>query len=231
MEQDQIFALLRTVFLFHRLSDQELAEFLPVINPKLQSLPTDTTLVHAGTAADFMGIVVQGRLTAQHATISDNIYVAEQYVPTKLFGDNAVFSSPGTWPLDIVAAERSSVLTFSTSGLWDGLADDPASRMVRSALMKNIDDKNKALIHQISLAAPTVRGKVLTWFDLMNDKHKGKPFRFKMGRAEFAKHLGIGRTSLYRELSFLRECGAVAINSDQIVTVDSKAFPVLSGQP
>lgn len=228
MEQDQIFTLLRTISLFHRLSDQNLVDILPYLNPELQYLPTDTVLAHAGMAADFMGIVVQGRLAAQRATISGNFYVAEQYLPEQLFGINAVYSSPGTWPLDIVASERSTILTFSISGLPGGPTGDPASIIANAALVKSMDDKNKVLIHQISLAAPTVQGKILTWFDLMNDKHKGKPFVFKMGREEFAEYLGVGRTSLYRELAYLRECGAIVISPKRIVKVNVEAFPNLA---
>lgn len=224
MERDQIFLLLRAAFPFRGLCDRELKGLMPLLKPRICYLPEDAVLAESSTPADFMGIVTGGRLQARRATMTGNIYIAAEYRPGALFGDNAVYSTPGTWPLSIMAAEDSAVLLFSMGELLRTQNPDPAARIAQAMLAKTMDDKNKEIIHQITLAALTVRGRILTFFDLMNDKHEGRPFHFQMSRDRFAEYLGIGRSSLFREMSALRACGAVVIDRRRMVTVDGEAF-------
>ena len=82
-----------------------------------------------------------------------------------------------------------------------------------------MDLKNKRLIQMISRSAQGVQEKILTYFYLMNDKYNGRPFRLRMSREDFAAYLGVGRSSLFRELRALQEAQRISIAADNTVTL------------
>ena len=59
--------------------------------------------------------------------------------------------------------------------------------------------------------------RILTYFDLMNDKFDGQPIRLQMNRENFATYLNVGSSSLYRELLALQREGIISIDQNHII--------------
>ncbi|MFZ3131925.1 MAG: helix-turn-helix domain-containing protein [Desulfosporosinus sp.] len=176
------------------------------------------------SVAGRIGIVESGLLSSQRTTISGNLHISALYDSGKLFGLNAFGSSPGTWPMSFVAEINSTVLTFS----MDLFMED---RMELQTLWRNLriwrcigrfcsDRWNRQDIRDIIRAAPTARMKILTFFDIMQDKFGSNTFKLRMSRDQFADFLNINRSSLFRELGRLQREGAIEIADETLITVN-----------
>lgn len=229
MENDKIFNMLRSSVLFCELSDGELTELLPLLNPKRSVYSAGAVLEYANEVSDTMYIIESGEIAAQRATFSGNIYISHVYQEGELIGPNGVCSSPGTWPLTFVALIKSTALTFSARWLLSPERENSTlrERFFHALLQGRIDCENRALIQKISRSAVSTRGKLLTFFDLMQDKHNSNVFPLRMKREELATFLDMGRSSVFRELKLLADDGIVVIGKDRMVTVDNEKLRLL----
>lgn len=226
MEADmKIYIMLRASSLFQEFPDEELTELLPRLHPELRRYSRGAVIADSNTLADKMGIVESGEVASQRATFSGNMYVSTVYKPGELFGINAFGSSPGTWPMSFVTTMESSILTFSMRPFMTGNTDPETLRRTlyiwRSIGHNGADRQNKEAIREISRSASTVRGKILTFFDLMQDKYGSNTFKLRMTREQLVGFLNVGRSSMYRELSLLQQEGIIAIDGRNMVAVNN----------
>lgn len=222
-ESDRLFRLLRRAYLFCEFSDEELKALIPELQPKLRRYSAGRIVVNASTDADRLGIVETGQVSARRTTIDGETYVSKQYEPGEIFGLNMFGSSPETWHMSFAATMNSSILSFSVVPF---ITDDKDYRTVwrnlrvwRRIAHLGIDQWNRMDIRDIARSAATAKGKILTFFDLMMDKHGSNSFSLRMTRFEFAQFLGVGRSSLYRELANLQKEGMITITNKREVTV------------
>lgn len=215
----QIVALLRQFSLFSSLTDAQLQSLLPQLSPRVTKHLAGETIVQANDPASHLLLVLDGAATAYHATADGSFFIAEAYSTGWLFGENAVFSTPGTWPFSVDMTKPGRLLWLCAAPLRAQLQAAPESAFVLQLLLQSMDLKNKRLIQMISRSAQGVQEKILTYFYLMNDKYNGRSFRLRMSREDFAAYLGVGRSSLFRELRALQEAQRISIAADNTVTL------------
>lgn len=206
---------------------EELRTLIPKLEPQVLSFEPQSSVIEANTPAEQMGILIEGKLSAQRTTISNNVYAYRILTPGDVFGQFAVYSSPRTWPLSYVALTFCKVLLFSAKPLLEteGLRT-PAFIAGQSVLEDAMDHHNRVMFREICCSASTTRGKILTFFDLMNDKHKGAPFRFGMTKERFAEYLNVSRSQLFRELALLRNERVIHVDEKNIITLLPKFFEI-----
>lgn len=204
---------------------EELRALIPKLEPRVLSFEPQASVIEANTPADHLGILMEGKLSAQRTTISSRVYTYRVLVPGDLFGLSAVYSSPRTWPLSYVALTFCKVLLFSAKPLLEAeKLRAPAFVAGQSVLEDTMDHHNKMMFREICCSPPTVRGKILTFLDLMNDKHKGAPFPLGMTKEGFAKYLNVSRSQLFRELALLRKEGVLQMGENNAVALLPKFF-------
>lgn len=228
MASDKIFELLRSSTPFRELTDAELRLLMQQLEPKLSVWLPGETLAHSGAAVDKLYIIESGEVAAQRVTFSGNVYVAHVYCAGELVGINGVYSSPGTWPLSLFALIKSTVLSFSAAPLLSGTKEFPRlqERISHALLQAHVDAENKALIRQISRSTSGTREKLLTFLDLMQDKHQSNVFPLRMSRDELAAFLDVGRSSVFRELKWLTDQGLAVIEKNRTVIINREKFKV-----
>lgn len=215
----KILASLRRFSLFASMSDEQLLDVLPQLAPRETKHLAGETIVQANTPAESILIVLEGAATAYRTTAGGRYFIAEVYPTGWLFGENAVFSSPSTWPFSVDMTKPGRLLWLRIGPLKAQMRENPQSALILQVLQQCMDLKNKMLIQNISRSAQGVRDKLLTYFDLMNDKFGGLPFRLQMSREDFASYLGIGRSSLYRELRALQKERLITIDAENLVSI------------
>jgi CRP-like cAMP-binding protein len=226
--KDKIFQMLRSAVPFHNLTEEELTELLPLLNPVLGTYEPGYCIARSNTPADMMCIIDSGQVVSQRSTFSGNVYVSKTYGPGSLIGPNGFYSSPGTWPLSYVTLLKSSLLIFSMQPfLPEGKVAPALKGKVCHALYRDaIDQENRRLIQDISRSAGSVRGKILTYLDLMQTKY-GSVFQLRLKRDDLAALLDIARSSLFRELKLLAEEGIAVIERNGKVTIDNEKLNAL----
>lgn len=203
----------------------ELRELIPKLNPQVLSFSPQSSVVEANAPATQLGIVLEGTLSAQRTTRTNNVYVYQTLAPGDLFGLFAVYSSPQTWPLSYITTTFCKVLLFSAQPLLErnGLRN-PGFVAGQSVLEDLVNHHNKMIFREICRSASTTRGKLLTFFDLMNDKYKGAPFPFGMTKERFAEYLNVSRSQLFRELAQLRKENMLQIDKSNTVFCSRTSF-------
>jgi CRP-like cAMP-binding protein len=206
------------------MADDELFDLIPGLQPTLRSYEYGYCLAHSNEVADKMFIIRDGEVSSQHVTFSGHVYIASTYFAGDLIGPNGFYSSPARWPLSYITQRRSTILTFSMKPFMprENHSDSPKERFCRALLEARIDEENKWMIRKISRAASGTREKILTYFDLMQDKYGKNTFLLRMSREDLANYLDVGRSTLFRELKRLSDDGLVTIDGNRMVTVDNQ---------
>lgn len=220
-----IFRLLRRAKLFKEFSDAELEAILPPLQPVVRNYSKNAVVIPVNTTADRIGIVQSGQISAVRIACNGHSHIMNLYNTGQVFGLNAICSTPQSWPLTYMAVEDSTVLflailpLLADSGdmaelrrsvlLWRGIARSLADREIRDNFWK------------IVTRIRPLRKRIMTFFQIMQDKFHSHTFILKMSRDQFASFLGVDRSTLYRELGKLQRDGLIEIKDDRTITVNN----------
>lgn len=199
-------------------SGKELDEILPLLELDSCFYPKGETMIRCGEAAR-LGIVTKGVLSSQRQEPGQSVHIVEMLEEGDLFNLEAVFSRARTSPTDLVADEDSSVLFFDAD--WSLYIENESLR-VRwlehvSSLLSN---RCIRLIYKTEvLSIKQLRDQIMTYFRIMQRKHKSDTFQLKMNRQQFAKYLCVNRSALSRELGRMQREGLIVLEKNRRITV------------
>lgn len=224
MQLSEILKMLRRTRLFNELSDAELEEIVPTLQPVVRHYPKNAVVVLANTAASQIGIIRSGQIAAARITHDGDSYVAYLYDGGQVIGLDAICSTPRTWPMTYLATEESSVLFLSILPLLAEENRDPAALQRREWLWRSIarnmaDWRIREDFWKVITQIRPLRKSIMTFFQIMQDKHSSNTFTLKISRNQMASLLGVDRSTLYRELRKLQRDGLIEIKNKYTITV------------
>lgn len=199
--------------LFRDIPAAELPPLLDALAPTARAYARGGVLVLAGYENHQVGVVLSGLLEAAKTAPDGTRLTVTHIGPGGIFGD--VLSGSGTQksPVTVTAAAASRVLWISFDRLVDAPGAPPQAhrRLLRSFIALTAD-KYFALERRVALLTlPRLRDRVLQY--LRTEAQPGPegsvvtPFT----REALAAYLGCERTALCRQLSRLRDEGALRV--------------------
>ena len=197
--------------LFNGLSDEEICLILNCINASITEYEKDCMIFREDDKAEKIGIVLSGSVQIERYDIDGTRDIIAVINTPNLFGEVYAFADIDCLPVNVIAAEKSSVM------LIDGKCiKSPCSKLCDShyTLIKNllriVTQKNLILNQKISLLSKrTTRQKLISY--LMSEAKRQKKYEFDIqySRQELADYLCVERSAMAAELSKLCKDGII----------------------
>lgn len=217
-------ALLRSP-LFEGIKSDDIDKILPCLDASKRTYWKQESLLMAGDAVEFIGIVLKGTVRILREDMFGNRMIlsdAEQY---DMFGEAFACTYPNSIPYSVIAVEDTTVmwLRFRRITTPCSSACEFHSTLIEN-MMKILAGKNIILNRKIEhLSKKSIRSKIMAFLIDQAESTKGLTFNIPFSRSELADYLCVDRSALSRELGRMRDEGLIDMhrNSFKILSRDS----------
>lgn len=152
-------------------------------------------------------LVMKGKVLALSINSEGHSLIVAIFREKELLGENLVFSSRNRYPLTIIAALDSDILSMPKGMILKLCQEDPS---FTSALLSVISDKTGILTDKISsMALPGIRQRIMEHLEREVKKQGSRTIKLMETKKEMAENMGMQRTSLSRELNQMRQEGLI----------------------
>lgn len=220
-QQRKIPALLRVCPLFAAFTDEELSRLLPKLRLEILTFPQGETVISINDVVDRLFLVVFGRLAEQRALAGAAPHCFGYHKAGDLFGLETYFSTPKRSPVEVVAVENSSVLSFLPDVLESKRYFPRFSRASNQILANRAVEATLCID---VLRGTSLREKIMTYFSAMKDKFCSDMFQVPMSYKEMAEYFNVNRSALSRELHRMEREGIIKLKPERRVEVMTWQF-------
>lgn len=206
--------------LFRGVSRATLTDMLTQARAVIRTYEREEIIALEGHELTGLGVLLTGRVQAQHTYQSGISSVLATLGPGDSIGEAVIFSQEPCYPATIVAVERSTVLFIPKRTL--------AGLLHNSTLMTNfigiLSDRIVLLSGRIrTLSYHTLRQRIADHL-LTLSRGSDNTVDLRMSRREMAESMGVARPSLSRELSSMRDDGLLDFDKSIITIRDVKGL-------
>lgn len=162
-------------------------------------------------------VVVSGAIQIIKNDYNGNSYLVEEYQENEIFDS---ISQPILHDEYVMIAKNDTkVIMIEFDNIVSESTINTASynhflKNLLKIMDKNITKRNERI--EI-LVNKTIRNKLLAYFKLMSKKYNSKVFLLNMTFTELADYLAVDRSSMNRELRYLKDEGLIRVNKRKIV--------------
>ncbi len=174
-----------------------------------QSFGSGEVIIGQGEGASSLGVVLSGGIEAVHYRPDGSFAVISSLGEGDVFADFLAADDRAHSPAAICACEPSRILFVPFASLFVRLAGfEEEQRQVLINLSRVYAEKYFELKDRlICISSPTVRGKLVNYFQLMCERTGSTTFDVPFDREGLAAYLNVDRSALSRELSKMKKDG------------------------
>lgn len=209
-----IAALLSKNRIFEGLTAAQIDEILPCIMHQLRTYSAEEDVYAKGDEVRELGVVLQGSLMVSHEDAEGNVLSTTSIEPNGMFGEMVVFSTSGSLPHRVVAAEGTQVLFLAGDFFLQQCGKECEHRGIHAEVVKNmlrlLTDKAILLNKKIAyLTAPDLKTKIAMYLCELYELNGTTTFNMPLNRDRLADFFSVARPSLSRELIALKNIGII----------------------
>lgn len=204
-------AVMRACPLFDGIEDGELVKMLGHLDAKRREYPKGGVLFSEGDPAEFLGIVLSGKVQVTRTDYDGNRSVLTSIPPSGMFAEAFVSAGLPVFPVDVTAAEDTVVLLIPARKIMAVRADaqETDCRLLFN-LLRIVSRKNLLLHDKIEVISKrTTREKLMAYLSLEAKKHGSRSFRIPYDRQALADYLSVDRSGLSAEIGKLCKTGVL----------------------
>ena len=199
--------------LFQGLSTEEIESALRALSGMERRYRKEEILLHAGTAAPRMGLVLAGSVTIESNDLWGNRTLLSHAESGQCFAESYALLPGEPMPVDVVANADCHVLFLNLGGLH--AAHAPWARQLTENLLRISARKNQALSARSFHTAPKgVRGRIMAYLNTCSLQARSTAFDIPFDRQQLADYLGLDRTALSKELGRMGREGLIAFRKN-----------------
>ena len=152
-------------------------------------------------------LVLNGKVLAVRIDSEGHSLIVAVFREKEILGENLVFATRNHYPMTIIAALESEILSIPKEMVLRLCQDDP---LFTSAFLTVISDKTGMLTDKISsMALPGIRQRIMEYLDREVTKQGSSTIHLVETKKEMAENMGVQRTSLSRELNRMKQEGLI----------------------
>ena len=194
------------------ITEKEADALLECFDPALRRVPRDGTVLSAGDAPHFVGVVLEGGLHV----VNDDYWGSRTILATAsagdVFGEAFSLGPAQPLPVSVVAKRDSFVLLFDSRRILSPCSHACAGHI---ALMRNmifvLAGNNITLTDKIRhITKKTTREKVMSYLSEVAAKAGKNTFDIPFDRQEMADYLAVERSALSATLCKMRDEGLIS---------------------
>lgn len=210
MDLSPFYPLLRTTPLMRGLTDEDLAQLLPCLDPRVRQFSKGEILLLAGDSAREAGILLEGRITAAKPSPDGSDVTVACMGPGGVFADVLSGSSQKS-PVTITAETDCTALYLPYERVMSPCRClHPAHLQLLRNLILTISDKYFALDQRLELLiCKSLRERIAIWLLDEAKRAESDTFETSMTRSALAQYLNCDRSALSRELGRMQREGLI----------------------
>ena len=201
------YEILKKCPLFHGIKEQDLNTMSGCLGAVERTYQKGETILSEEDPAGFFGIVLAGKVQIVRNDYYGNRNILTTIEPPQIFGESFACAGLSEMPVDVVAAETTSVLLMDARHITQS---DRHPCVFRNRLIFNllniVSKKNLVFHRKMEVTSKrTTREKLMTYL-LLEAKENGRnTFAIPYNRQELADYLGIERSGLSAEIGRLKK--------------------------
>ncbi|QZY53963.1 Crp/Fnr family transcriptional regulator [Crassaminicella profunda] len=206
--------------LFKNKTQEEINNTLSSIEYIIKDYNKGDLIFSVDQATKYIGIILKGSIEVQKNLASGKIISILHKKKGDLFGEGSVFSKTNTYPCNIFAKTRSTILLIHKKNMLTLLSNDPS-------LLANFLSSfaNRVLLLNLKtelLSYSSIQQKIAFSLLYLMDEYKcDHSILLPYSKKTWSEHLNVSRPSLFRELKALCEQEIIHIQ-DRIITILNK---------
>ena len=206
---EKIFDILEICPLFTGISRQELGALLDCLGARRTEVKKGQVILAEGAPAQFVGIVLEGRVQIEKVDYYGNRSILTQAGPGELFAESFACADAAEMPVSAIATEDGAVMLIQRTRITTGCSNACGfhSRLIAN-LLKIVSQRNLQLSQKIEITGKrTTREKLMAYLVGQAKYHGSDSFTIPFDRQALADYLQVERSAMSAEISKLRKEG------------------------
>ena len=214
---------IRNTVIFHGMSERELFDALEGLNAVTKNYKKGTTILHAGSTTNRMGLVLEGSVTIENNDVWGNRTILSHVGKNQFFAETYGLLADEPLLVDVVANEKCQILFLTIGFLHRGtLKPESWITKIMINLLTISTQKNLTLSGRSFHTAPkTIRGRVMSYLNSVSIQKGSTKFDIPFDRQQMADYLNLERTALSKELRKMKDDGLIDFHKNHFHLMES----------
>lgn len=208
---EKYYEMLKNCPLFEGMEKQELLVLLDCLSVRRTAVSRGDTVIREGDPAEFVGIVLSGRVQIIRHDYSGKRSILGDAGPSELFAEVFACAGVASLPVSAVAVSDSEILLADFRRIIHVCSS--ACRFhteLIQRLLRIVAEKNLLLNRKIEIISKrTIRERLMVYLSLQAEKSGSREFTIPYDRQGLADYLGVERSAMSAEISSLRKEGVI----------------------
>ena len=202
--------ILQKSILFKGMTDVERNTCLSSLNAHEKSYKKGSTILHAGSVTNQMGMVLSGSVTIESNDIWGNCTILSHVGPGQFFAETYALLPDEVMLVDVMANEDCRILFLHIGNLFSNISPISWSHKLYKNLLMISSHKNLTLSGRSFHTSPkSVRGRILSYLNSVSLQKQTTEFDIPFNRQQLADYLNLERTNMSKELSRMQKDGII----------------------
>ncbi len=222
----------RNVPLFRSMSEEEIRDACGMLSASHKRYDKGSTILHAGSTTDRMGIVLEGSVTVENNDVWGNRTILSHIGKEQFFAETYGLFAEEPLLVDVVANEDARILFIRIGTLLSLIAEQsfrtenigqPSWIMKFVANLLMISAQKNLMLSGRSLhtSPKTIRGRVMSYLNSVSIQNGSDSFSIPFDRQQMADYLNLDRTALSKELGRMQRDGLITFNKNHFTLLVS----------
>lgn len=203
--------------LFRGIAPTDADALLTCLAPTLRTVPREGTVLAAGDAPRYVGVLLSGEVHIVHDDYWGNRSILSAVLPGDVFGEAFALGAAAVLPVSALARRDSCVLLMDSRRM---LTACPSPCAAHTALLRNLiavlAGKNIALTDKIRhISKRTTRARVMSYLSEAAAAAGKSTFLIPFDRQEMADYLAVERSALSATLSEMQANGLISFRKNR----------------
>lgn len=208
--------------LFEGMSPEEIDAVLHCVKAQKRSYAKNQTIIHQGTVASRMGLILSGGVRLEKQDRWGNRSILASLDPGQAFGEVYACLPGQPYDVNVVASQPATVLMMDMRRLSTPCSSACAFhiRLIQNVL-RAMARRTRMLTRKLDhVSKRTTRGKLLSYLSDQAAGASGARFAIPFNRQELADYLGVDRSAMCAELSRMRKEGVIDYRKNEFSFIE-----------
>ncbi|MBR5517287.1 MAG: Crp/Fnr family transcriptional regulator [Firmicutes bacterium] len=211
MEQKRNLNTLRISYsripLFNDIEESNIVGLMQCISARTKTYEKDDAIVLEGSPADFVGIVLSGKLQIIKEEFEGSLTIISDVMPGEMFGEVFACAKANEMPVSVYACEKSSVMLLNFNRLLTTCSNAcPFHSKVIQNLLQIVSHKAISLNKRIEIISKrSIRDKLICYLSMEYERTRKTQFAIPFNRQQLADYLCVERSALSAEMSRMKK--------------------------
>ena len=215
--------LLQKSPMFFDISEEDIRKICDCLSARERTIEKNSAVFRAGDEVNLIYLLLSGSLHITDEDFWGNRSIIEMMEKYTLFGEAYAFSSEEQHLVNVIAAEKSTILEMNPTHLFEPCPD---ICQCHGVLVKNIacilSRKVVRLTRKLGYVTQrSIREKILSYLSQCARQAHSSAFYIPYSRQQLADYLCVDRTSLSHELSRLHKLGIIKYRKNYFELITS----------